>query len=206
MYVDLFRHYALYCAAELSAGNLGEIPAYNLVPGQTAAPFLMGYEASIETVIPTGVSTTNWAIRGYMTHDFYFHPYFADAEDAFHLGVQSGGVSLATAFDLTQPRATSFDASTTIQGVADTVGGILWGHTTWAGMSWGRGDGTLDGNGVATVNLFFNGTGQAQDLNNVSPKLQGWRDWVSVANAIPVQPSSPARPLRWFPGLDRSRI
>ena len=83
---------------------------------------------------------------------------------------------------------------------------IMWGQTEWTGQTWGRGDGSLDGNGAPTVNATFNATGMTQTLNNVSPKLQGWRDWAGVANAPAAQATGAgANARRWFPGLNRGR-
>jgi len=197
MYVDFFRHFTLYYTAGQFDSNNSIIPTYNLVPGQTAAPFMIIYEAATELLVPPGVSTTDWNIRPFITHDAYFHPFFCDANRAFHLGLQSGGAALEIADNLCQHRAPG--GGDTIEGQPDGHGIQVWGATTWEGMTWGRGDGSLDGNGNATVNRTFNATGLAQDLNNVSPKLQAWRDWVSASYAAPAGPVRTAK--RWFPGL-----
>jgi hypothetical protein len=66
----------------------------------------------------------------------------------------------------------------------------MYPYLFWEGQTWGKGDGTADGNGNLTTNLFFNpglnagntNGGVSQDLTNVSPKMQGWRDWAAVSN------------------------
>ena len=49
-------------------------------------------------------------------------------------------------------------------------------------MTWGKGDGSTDGNGNNTTNLTWNQTGIAQENHNVSPRLMAWRDWAALAN------------------------
>jgi hypothetical protein len=198
MYIDLFRHYALYCLADNIASPASAIPNYNLslVPGQTVPPFMMCYEASVQILVYTPVSVTDWSMRGYVAHDMYFHPYFADLNQAFYLGVQQSGAKIMCCFELCAQRfaENTNTAFTLVQGVPDGFGAtVAWGFVTWEGMAAGRGDGTLDENGNATVNQFFNNGnntgGIAQDLDNVSPKLQSWRNFAEAANPIPPPPA-----------------
>ena len=124
---------------------------------------------------------------------------------ALYLAIQQAGTVLVNSFCHCQSFNSSSNASAVNSTAAnDAAGTVAWGQTQWVGQTWGRGDGTLDGNGDPTVNATFNATGQSQVLNNVSPKLKGWRDWASVANVLPASPPSPTIKLkRWFPGLSR---
>ena len=76
----------------------------------------------------------------------------------------------------------NYYATDTIDGRPDGYNTALWPFTEWEGQTWGRGDGSTDGNGNSTVNLFFNGTGQIHDLANVCPKLSAARDYAAAAN------------------------
>jgi len=105
----------------------------------------------------------------------------------------------------TENAGTGSDAPV-IAASQDGVATVAWGNTVWEEQTSGLGDGSADGNGNNTVNLFFNGTGIAQDLVNVSPKLQSWRNWASVANFVPshvIPPQVKSAGPKWFPGLNR---
>jgi len=80
-----------------------------------------------------------------------------------------------------------------------------WTYANWEGQTWGRGDGTADGNGNLTTNRFFNDpnplySGQLHDVVNVSPKLQSWRDWVAnVGSGPPPAATVTQFPVQQFP-------
>lgn len=196
MFLDFYRHYLLYVTSTLMANDLAVNSTFNLaLAGQTAVPFLMGYEASVAGGCPGLVSTTNWLMRAFISHDMFFHSNFTDVNAGYYAGLQAGGLVAANVYVVCQARFAE-GSSATIQGNDDSAGDVLWGCATWEGMAAGRGDGSLDGSGNATVNLSFNATGQPQDLNNVSPKMQSWRDWVAAVPAAAVRSAK-----RWFPGL-----
>ena len=207
-YIDLYRHFILFYTSAYTGGQLAAIAAnYVQVPGQTVDPFLMCYECSTQTVVPRPISTTDPWLRSFIGHDVYYHPYFADAQLALHVAVQQGGVGLCTSFMACQP----FNAAVgtylgEVNSTSNNDGGgtVAWGATEWTGQTWGRGDGSLDGNGAPTVNATFNATGRSQILSNVAPKLQGWRDWAGVANQPgPSGSGSGSFARRWFPGIGR---
>lgn len=207
MYADLLRHAIFYSSAYIPdiQSQIGAIDVYKLVPGQTETPFLMAYEASIQDAVPWGVSTKNWFTRATISHDLNYHPYFYDTDQAFYMMCQQAGITLCNVDELIQARGTGGGVS--VEGNPDNNGVTLWGYLDWFGQTWGHGDGSPDGNGNPTVNQTFNATGSMQDLVNVSPKMQSWRDWVSAVGT-PSQPTTTnAIPLRWFPRMGhRNRI
>jgi hypothetical protein len=202
-YIDLMKNQIAASAAGGTTASVGNLAAYNTVAGQGAPPQLVCYEASIQSGVADNLSTTDYYLRAWIAHDIYFHPWFRDVETAFEVGCQQAGVALAVNFNACQARTNDPTGGIyeLVQGKEDDDGTILWGYTTWEGMTWGLGDGSADGNGDATVNQTVQATGAFQDLANVSPKLQGWRDWAAAANAPPARSTPPAR--RWFPGLAR---
>ena len=201
-YVDLYRHFILFYASVYTAGQLASIAAnYEQAPGQTVNPFLMCYEASTQTMVPTPVSSTDPWLRAYIAHDVFYHPYFADCQTSLHVALQQNGVALATHFMCTQT-FNSATAGSTVNGTGDAPGITGWGSTTWCGQTWGRGDGSLDGNGYPTVNTTFNAKGVSQILTNVAPKLQGWHDWASVAKSAGGHRDSNDQNETMVPGLE----
>lgn len=187
MYVDWLRHFMFSTSG---AGGYAAVQttepavlAFNLnLANQGAAPQISCYEASIQTPVPAAVSPTDWMMRSAITHDAYYHPFFADADYAFHLAMQYGGAVLENSFNVQDVRAQTFNVIANEFNTPDSQGVYTWGDTIWSGQTWGRGDGSIDGNGNPTVNVFFNGTGLGQDLLNVSPKLQGWRTFAALSN------------------------
>jgi hypothetical protein len=164
----------------------------------------MCYECSTQPVVGRPVSTTDPWLRSFIAHDVFYHPYFADCQTALHVACQQAGVALCTSFEYTSTFNQGVGSYTgTVNGTADNNGVVAWGAATWAGQTWGRGDGSLDGNGYPTVNATYNATGRSQVLTNVAPKLQGWHDWASVANVFPASASPTIKMKRWFPGLSR---
>lgn len=207
-WVDLWRHHARYnlLQSDKVATQVAILPEFTLPAGQTAAPRLIAYEGGPEYVIPAAVSLTDWMLRIALAHDLSYHPYYYDVMVGFWQAMQSQGFSLHQANELCYLRGGPASASLVINGQSDGYGAALWEYVTWEGQSWGKGDGSVDGNGNDTVNLFFRDTGLAQDWKNVSPKLSAWRDWSAAANVIQYQPgtaSSNPAPMRWFPRLRR---
>src|SRR5208282_1593001 len=160
------------------------IPSYNLVPGQTSPPTILGYEGTPLDLVPTSVSNTDWLIRPAIAYDLFYHPYMVDMVQAYYYGLQQAGLSELQSNGLCGGFEEGLNSSTE-QGNQDNQGQGQILYTAWQGQTWGAGDGTPDGNGNDTVNLTFNATGLSQDLNNVSPKLLGFRNWASVANTPP---------------------
>ena len=98
-YVDLYRHFVLFYTHVYTDGQLAAIAAnYVQVPGQTVNPTLMCYEASTQTIVPTGVSLTDPYLRAYIAQDVFYHPYFADCQVALYLAIQQAGAILANCF------------------------------------------------------------------------------------------------------------
>ena len=120
-----------------------------------------------------------------ITYDFAYHPYHYDMMKAYYSALYITGLSGIQCPNLVSIIANS-GASTTIDGESDDYGTALWEYTTWEGQTWGHGDGTTDGNGNSTVNVFFNGTGIDHDVVNVSPKLAAWRAWAAETKPLPV--------------------
>lgn len=168
-------------APQFSSGS--GIGIYTPIAGQTASPFLINYEESIYYAAPNTVSTTTSQLRSYINHDVFFHPYFCDANTAYYTAMQQNGCQLSTRFQSFLVRQPQGISAATIQGVSDDNAMSLWGQFTWEGMPYGRGDGTLDSSGNATVNKFYRDTGSAQDLVNTSPAMQSWNSWALIANA-----------------------
>ena len=181
MYLDFVRWYCYFASQRFINSTVTALASYVPVVGQVTPPFAMNYEAAIQVIVPQLLSTTDPYMRGEVAEDCYFHPYLADVETALQLACQVAGCGLSVCFDVQNLRHSLGGAS--INGTDDGNGTTIWGYTTSDVMTWGLGDGSTDGNGNATVNITFNATGQGQDLANVSPKLQGWRNWASVANA-----------------------
>ena len=194
MYLDLLRHFGLYCNAKWITSNTSVISTFNKsLAGQSNTPVATTYEGSWQDYVPKGVSSTDWTLRGAIAHDAFFHPYTADVDSSLHLSNQNAGCSLEVSFDMQNFRAAA-DTQVSINGTDDADGVVVWGYTSWEGMTWGLGDGTADGNGNDTVNATFAATGLSQDLANVSPKLAGWRNWQATASDAPAgQPGADRR-------------
>jgi hypothetical protein len=190
-YVDLVRHHEMYTTLHVTYGaaQVAAIAGYVLAPGQTAPPYFIGYEGSIQTAVPPGPALEDWQLRADITCDLSYHPYYYDANRAYFTAQQIGGLAYLQANEICYPRGPA-NTGANIGGNNDKYGTALWEYTTWEGQTWGKGDGSTDGNGNNTVNLFFNGTGVAQELNNVSPKLASWRDWTVAANPAPYNPTN----------------
>ena len=174
---DFLRHHAKYNAGSNglngSNGLLAQQVAYlknnyTLVPGQPA-PVVAAYEADYFTLVSVPVQNnppSSPSLLGQLLHDISYHPSMYYVELAFLQSLQTGGLALADMQTIAGPRAAN---------------GTLQTYAMWSGQKSGRGDNS-DGKGT---NLLWLNTGQAEDLNNVSPKLQAWQDWAGAGNVAP---------------------
>jgi len=176
---DYLRHYCKYNTTYsgpngLLAQHLNYLSAYTPVNSQNA-PRLVTYEGMLQTLVSQNVQNGSpsggspGGLPGQLTHDVFYHPSMYYVHLAYLQMLQQNGVSLTCLEALASTRQF-------IAHVAD-----VWSHVVWAGQQPGKGDNS-DGKGT---NLLWLNTGTAQDLNNVSPRLQAWQDWVTAGNAAP---------------------
>ncbi len=197
-YLEWFRHWIKYNQQVNGpngyyASHIANLASYTVTP---TIPQLMSYEGSVERYMPSGLSgadPTNHYLNNQLTHDLFYDPENYWVEMAFIGSCQQGGLAFTNFYALSDlPGGTGALA-------ADAL--FMWGYVLWAQQAAGHGDGTAATNGQNVTNLFWMNTGVAQHLNNVSPRLQAWRDWADVAN--PVIATRVPAVRRWFPGLSR---
>jgi hypothetical protein len=202
--MDMYRYQIKYSPSYNSSfgkgnGHIGALANYQIPALQgTAAPYYCGYEGGLETIAPSGCSITdiNGTIQpeaggGYLTnklnHDLYYAPEVYDAE--------------MTAFDICEDGGMVFRNSYHCAGQigsltgTDTTTSALWPNVTWSGQPAGRGDGspiTTPGTeytlGTAVTNKFWADDGKAHHLDNVSVRLQAWRDRADVTSPLSATP------------------
>jgi len=176
---DYLRHFTKYNTLYDGpsgglVGHVNYLAGYTKVNGQNP-PILMTYEGILQTFVshlvqhnaPAGGSPPG--LPGQLTHDIYYHPSQYYVHLAYLQMLQQNGVGMMVSTALAGPR----------QLFASIA--AMYGHVVWAGQKPGRGDNS-DGKGT---NLLWINTGQAQDLVNVSPRLQAWQDWAGAGNAAP---------------------
>ncbi len=136
---------------------------------------LVTYEGILEKVVPRTVQNNAPSgpyppgLPGQLTHDVFYHPSQYYVELAYLQMLNQNGVSLTTLEALAAP----------LQPYGGNVN--IYAHVVWAGQKPGRGDNS-DGKGT---NLLWLNTGASENLNNVSPRLQAWQDWVTAGNYMP---------------------
>ena len=97
MFHDLYRHYLRFNTNLLTSNQqeLANASAFILPAGQTVEPALWCYEASMQTVVPSPTSYTDWVIRPSILYDFAYHPYCYDTQSAFLSALQVTGIIAA---------------------------------------------------------------------------------------------------------------
>jgi len=175
-WADYLRHVAKY--ETLYTGPNGyltqhynNLASYNLVSGQTTRPQVIAYEGILQQFVTYPVQTTlnvSPFLNAQLSHDVFYHPSFYYVELAYLQSLQDNHVSLIALESLQQIRVANLSQGST----------TIWSYIMWQGQKAGRGDNS-DGKGT---NLLWLNTGSAQDLNNVSPRLQVWQDWAAAGN------------------------
>ncbi len=177
-WADVLRHKAKYNTwfngpSGYIAKHQGYLNSYVPVAGQPA-PRLITYEGNFQVLVPSAVQNypprNNTAtLIGQLSHDVFYHPSMYDVELAYLQFLHQNGIALANLETFTLTRLLN-PGSNLIW---------MWVYSAWAGQQAGRGDNS-DGKGT---NLLWTDTGKAQDLANVSPRLQAWQDWAAAGNA-----------------------
>jgi hypothetical protein len=190
--LDYFRHQLKY-TQQLNGAN-GVFAKYNgtVLPSYIACgtqpvgfkPALIGYEGSIETLVPgaiqTGADANGNFLNPRVSHDLQYDPDVYDLNMTLFQVCQQGGMASLCLYSLCQIRYASGSRGN---------GTFVWGQTTWPGQLAGRGNGS-DGK---AVNQFWATDGNAHDLQNVSPMLQAAIDWIDRSSPTPPPPQSRAR-------------
>ena len=99
--LDYYRHWIKYNSQYNGPGgyfaqHLAAINSYNLQNGQSA-PTLIGYEGSVQTVIPSNVETgadgSGYYLRNQLSHDVYYDPEIYNSDMAIFQMSQQGGMA-----------------------------------------------------------------------------------------------------------------
>jgi hypothetical protein len=137
-------------------------------------PYLYAYEASITSLCPN-ISVSDPTLQWKLAHDLFYDPNIVYLYDTYFASLQYGGIQAANCYNYCMGR----------QNIGSAA---CWGHTTWAGQTFGTGTGS-DGK---SVNQFWQVTGACQDFGNVSPMLLSARIWMDASSpAPPIPPSGP---------------
>ena len=161
-----------------------------------APPRLVTYEGILEKMVPRTVQNNPPSgpyppgLPGQLTHDVFYHPSQYYVELAYLQMLNDAGVSLTTLEALAAP----------FQPFSGNVN--VYCHAVWAGQKPGRGDNS-DGKGT---NLLWLNTSASENLNNVSPRLQAWQDWVTAGNDMPGGTARPVQPFTVDPIRGNSRL
>lgn len=132
------------------------ITNYNVV--NSASAVLVTYEGGLQGPYPS--LTTNQTNR---IHDFYYSPAIYDTERLSYKVLQDNGVKLFNIYSFLRPM--------------NTAGTAIWPLILGGNQNASFGDGT-DG---YDKNKFWSTDGNRHDIENNSPRLKAFQDWISSA-------------------------
>jgi hypothetical protein len=182
-YIDFVRHAFAYSNIQAYYNaHQAVLNQYNV--GSYPIPVIGVYEASNETLVPTGVQTAENPLfladylRAAITADLTCDPAIYDCEKTIFLIGQQGGATLQQNSYL---GGTGFG---TAQGNVDGNYAYAWPYMLWPEQPMGKGDGSLASNGQNVTNIFWGDTGLDPHNQDTSPRMQAWNDWVDASSPL----------------------